>query len=153
MKQKYAFVDRDGTLIHEPQDTFYVNSLDQLKISPGMAEYLKRLSDDGYKLVMVTNQDYLGKTANPLPVFEEVQEELSRRLEAQGVVFDQVLVCPHGADEGCVCRKPKTGLTAHLKDIDKDNSVMIGDRETDMQFAQNLGIKSIRVKVNQGIKL
>lgn len=152
MKQKYAFIDRDGTLIYEPQDTFYIDSVENLRVLPGMAEYLRRLSQEGYKLVMITNQDHLGKASNPLHIFEKVQDELTKQLEAQGVVFDQVLVCPHGPTEGCACRKPKTGLVRHIKDIDKTNSIVVGDRHTDMQFAKNLGVEGIEIKVNEGIK-
>lgn len=150
--KKYAFIDRDGTLIYEPQDTFYVDSVERLQVNPGMVEYLKKLQDEGFVLAMVTNQDYLGQASNPLDVFEEVQAELARRLSENGVEFEQVLVCPHGADEGCSCRKPKTGLADGLKDIDRANSLMIGDRETDMEFARNLGIKGVKLKVNQGIR-
>ncbi|HEX5797102.1 MAG TPA: histidinol-phosphatase [Candidatus Saccharimonadales bacterium] len=148
---KYAFVDRDGTLIFEPQDTLYVDSVERLRIAPGMVKYLQKLNAEGYKLVMVTNQDHLGTSKNPHHVFNTVQSELTRRLENKGVFFDQILICPHGPDDGCACRKPKTGLVSHLKDITKTTSLMIGDRETDMQFAANLGIKGIKVETNQGI--
>lgn len=153
MSQKYAFVDRDGTLIFEPQDTFYVDSIDKLEISPGMIDSLLKLQTEGFKLIMVTNQDHLGTDKNPHHVFETVQDELTNRLESAGVIFDQILICPHGPDDNCTCRKPKIGLVEHLTDIDKQSSIMIGDRETDMQFARNLGIQGIKVKVNKGIKL
>jgi imidazoleglycerol-phosphate dehydratase/histidinol-phosphatase len=152
MKQKYAFIDRDGTLLFEPQDTFYI-SMDKYKLLPGVADSLSGLSADGFKLVMVTNQDHLGTDKNPQDVFDAVQDKLVKRLKTEKVVFDQVLVCPHGPDDSCICRKPKTGLVDHIDDIDKTSSVVIGDRESDVGFAKNLGIKAIKLEVNQGIKL
>lgn len=151
MKQKYAFIDRDGTLIYEPEDNFQVDSLDKLKILNGAIEKLQDLQKKGYKLVMISNQDGLGTASFPKPDFEAPQNEMMRIFGEAGIKFDSVLVCPHFPEDNCDCRKPKTGLVKGWKDIGTD-SIVVGDRESDMGFAKNLGIKGIKVESNKGVK-
>jgi len=150
-RKKYAFIDRDGTAIFEPQDSFQVNSVRELCILPGVTETLRELIRDGFELVMVTNQDGLGTPSNPLPAFNAVQRELIKRLKQQGVSFSRIEICPHLPDDGCPCRKPKTGLIQTLLDldsIDTDASLMVGDRDSDRAFAENLGITFVPMKTN-----
>lgn len=149
--KKVAFLDRDGVLIYEPQDTFQVDSVDQLKILPGVVENLQCLQLLGYQLVMVTNQDGLGTSSNPRENFEAVQNKLFELLKQHGIEFDQVFVCPHFPQDNCLCRKPKTGLVVDfLKEwsIDHDASLMVGDRETDRQFAKNIGVQFLKMETN-----
>lgn len=148
---KYAFLDRDGTIIFEPQDTFQVDSIDQLHILDGVIEKLVELQKQGYELVIVTNQDGLGTEANKQENFDSVQQEMLARLRKRGVEISKTLICPHYPEENCDCRKPKTGLFKDLQSI-PENSIVIGDRESDIQLADNLGIKGIKLKVNQGMK-
>lgn len=151
MLEKIAFLDRDGALIFEPQDTYQVDSVDQLQILPGVAEGLLCLQKLGYCLVMVTNQDGLGTTKNPQENFDAVQNELFARLGVHGIKFERVFVCPHFPEEKCACRKPKTTLVEEfLKEgpIDYEKSLMVGDRETDRQFANNLGIRFFKMETN-----
>jgi len=140
MLKKYAFLDRDGTLIYEPQDDFQIDSLEKLKILPGVI--------DG--LVIVTNQDGLGEPSFPLENFEIPQNRMLEIFKENGIEFEEVFVCPHRASDNCVCRKPKTGLVDEfLKDkIDMDNSFVYGDRETDREFANNLNLKFIKAQTN-----
>lgn len=150
-QKKIAFVDRDGTMIYEPQDTYQIDSLEKLRILPGVVEGLKRIRSDGYKLVMVSNQDGLGTPAFPQSAFDVVQNSLLNSLKNEGVEFYRVFICPHLPDERCSCRKPQTGLLDQfLKDepIDKDKSFVIGDRESDIDFARNLGVRSYRIETN-----
>ncbi|MFA5386264.1 MAG: histidinol-phosphatase [Candidatus Paceibacterota bacterium] len=149
--KKVAFLDRDGALIYEPQDTFQVDSVDQLKILPGVVENLQRLQRLGYQLVMVTNQDGLGTSSNPQKNFEAVQNKLFELLQQHGIKLDQVFVCPHFPQDNCLCRKPKTGLVAgslEEEPIDHDASLMVGDRETDRQFAKNIGVRFLKMETN-----
>jgi imidazoleglycerol-phosphate dehydratase/histidinol-phosphatase len=97
---------------------------------------------------MVTNQDGLGTDAFPLARFEGPQRLLLQVLESQGIVFDEVLVCPHRAEDGCGCRKPSTRLVdGYLarKPIDRARSRVIGDRATDLELAARLEIGGLRV--------
>lgn len=148
---KIAFIDRDGTLIHEPEDTKQVDTLDLLRMLPGVIEGLTALRDAGFTLVMVTNQDRLGTDAFPLARFRPPQEELLRLLDEQGIIFDAVFICPHAPDDGCVCRKPATGLVRGYiaeRGMDASRSLMIGDRPTDEGFARNLGIRFVGMSTN-----
>jgi imidazoleglycerol-phosphate dehydratase/histidinol-phosphatase len=108
---------------------------------------LLRLQDAGYSLVMVTNQDGLGTASFPQEDFDITQKAMMHTFTSQGVIFDEILICPHFPKDNCDCRKPKTGLlTAYLNDASwsREQSYVIGDRETDVQLAQNMGINGVR---------
>ncbi|HEX2788817.1 MAG TPA: bifunctional histidinol-phosphatase/imidazoleglycerol-phosphate dehydratase HisB [Steroidobacteraceae bacterium] len=144
------FVDRDGTLIEEPPDN-QVDRLDKLRLLPGVFAALGELRRAGYRLVMVSNQDGLGSERYPRERFEQVQAFLLHLLASQGIEFDQVFICPHLAHEHCRCRKPRTGLvTEYLaaQPIDRERSAMIGDRDTDLEFARDLGIRGLLVSAD-----
>ncbi len=148
---KIAFIDRDGVIINEPQDTFQVDSLEKLIILPNATRVMKRLINEGYKLVMVSNQNGIGTLSFPTENFEIPQNELLRQLKEQGVTFYKVFVCPHFAKNNCDCRKPKTGLVDDFlgdAEIDFAKSFMVGDRETDMQFAKNIGVRGFKKNTN-----
>ncbi len=142
-----VFIDRDGTLIVEPSDE-QVDTLEKLEFIPGIIQGLKLLIDAGYQLVMVSNQDHLGTEQYPLEAFEQVQGKLLCLLKGEGIEFSNIFICPHGKEDNCTCRKPKTGLVdAFLQQtpIDREHSYVIGDRETDVEFAKNIGCKAIRL--------
>jgi imidazoleglycerol-phosphate dehydratase / histidinol-phosphatase len=141
------FLDRDGTLIEEPSDE-QVDSLEKLRLLPDVIAALQELQRAGYRLVMVSNQDGLGSERYPQAQFERVQDFLLQLLASQGIAFDAVFICPHFADEQCECRKPRLGLVQRYlaeHSLDRARSAMIGDRETDLQFAHELGIRGLRV--------
>ena len=145
--QKYLFIDRDGTLIDEPQPSEQVDSYELLKFEPGVISALKSLAAAGFRLVIVTNQDGLGTPSLPEASFKGPNDLMLSIFGSEGVTFDEVLICPHFPHENCSCRKPKTGLVLdYLKPgvMDPENSYFIGDRESDVAMGQNMGIKSIR---------
>lgn len=143
------FVDRDGTLIEEPHD-FQVDRLDKVRLLPGVFAALSEFRRAGYRLVMVSNQDGLGTERYPQQHFDEVQAFVLRLFASQGIEFEQVFICPHFEHEQCSCRKPRTGLVTEFlrQPIDLARSAMIGDRDTDIEFARDLGIRGLRVKVD-----
>ena len=146
MSKKILFIDRDGTLITEPFDK-QIDRLDKFALEPDAIPALLRLRDAGWKFVMVTNQDGLGTPSFREEEFKPLQKLLLDILGSQGVGFEAVRVCPHTAADRCDCRKPKTGLlTDYLKapDWSREQSAVIGDRETDVQLAQNLGVRGLR---------
>jgi imidazoleglycerol-phosphate dehydratase/histidinol-phosphatase len=144
---KIAFLDRDGTLIVEPADE-QVDRLDKVALVPGVIPALLRLRDAGYEFVMVTNQDGLGTASFPERSFTEVQDFVLALFGSQGITFSHIFVCPHRPDDGCNCRKPNPG---HLGDflaetrIDREASLVVGDRATDVEFARNIGVRAFRV--------
>lgn len=144
---KTAFIDRDGTLIVEPPDQ-QIDSLEKLELIPGVIGGLRLLLDAGYELVMVTNQDHLGGDRYPMASFELVQGRLLRLLAGEGIGFERVLICPHGPDDGCRCRKPATGLVEeYLREREPDltRSVVIGDRESDVELGRRIGCRAARL--------
>jgi imidazoleglycerol-phosphate dehydratase / histidinol-phosphatase len=144
------FIDRDGTLVEEPFDQ-QLDRLEKLRFMPGVFAALAKLTGAGYRLVIVTNQDGLGTGSFPQADFELCQQFMIEAFASQGIVFDAVCVCPHRAADNCSCRKPRIGmLDEYLKNhsFDPARSAMIGDRQTDLEFASNLGVRSYQVLIN-----
>ena len=142
------FIDRDGTLVEEPPDE-QIDSLDKIRFMPGVFAALVDLAHHGYRLVMVTNQDGLGTDSFPRAAFERPQQFILETMRSQGIEFDAVFVCPHRKGEGCGCRKPNTGLVTdyiHEHGVDLAASAVVGDRDTDLQFATNIGVRGVRIR-------
>jgi imidazoleglycerol-phosphate dehydratase/histidinol-phosphatase len=103
---------------------------------------------------MVTNQDGLGTEHYPYDAFKDVQEFVLAAFCSQGIRFDATFLCTHEPSRGCGCRKPKVGplVDTYLKEqnIDRVRSAVIGDRETDLEFAANLGLRGLTVRRNGG---
>jgi imidazoleglycerol-phosphate dehydratase/histidinol-phosphatase len=152
--KKVLFIDRDGTMVLEPPDK-QVDSLEKLAFMPGIVSGLRFLAESGFTFVMVTNQDGLGSRRYPRASFRLVQKKIVGLLAGEGVRFEHIFVCPHRPADHCPCRKPKTGLVrAYLKQnvIDRKRSFVLGDRETDVQFAENLGIASVRLTTDRATR-
>jgi len=150
-KLKIAFLDRDGVLIYEPQDTKQIDSLEKLEILPNVIAGLKILLSSGYKLVIVSNQDGLGTKSFPTRDFEVVQNKLLEILKEQGVSFYEIFICPHFEKNKCNCRKPKTGLLEKFlkeENIDIEKSFVVGDRKSDEELAKNIGVRFYQCEVN-----
>jgi imidazoleglycerol-phosphate dehydratase/histidinol-phosphatase len=148
MSAHVVFVDRDGTLCEEPPDE-KVDSLEKIRLLPGVIPALLELTRAGYALVMVTNQDGLGTPALPADRFDLAHGFLLALFASQGIEFDAVFICPHYAHERCGCRKPDIGMVRDYvaaNPLDKTRSYMIGDRDTDLEFAAHLGIEGLRVR-------
>ena len=150
--RKLLFVDRDGTLIAEPPD-FQVDSLHKLQFVPGVFAALTRLVNAGYKLIMVTNQDGLGSETYPQVAFDTVQTFMLDAFASQGIRFDDIRICPHAAGSGCECRKPQVGLLREFladEGWSRRHSAVIGDRDTDLKLAANLGVQGFKLSGFEG---
>jgi imidazoleglycerol-phosphate dehydratase/histidinol-phosphatase len=147
---RILFLDRDGTLNEEPPDE-KVDSLEKIRLLPGVIPALLELKRAGFKFVMVTNQDGLGTADLPHEKFDSSHQFILALLASQGIAFDAVYICPHYPHEDCTCRKPRTGMVEDYvaaNPLDRAMSFMIGDRDTDLEFAANLGIEGIRVRAH-----
>ncbi|MCS6874458.1 MAG: bifunctional histidinol-phosphatase/imidazoleglycerol-phosphate dehydratase HisB [Pyrinomonadaceae bacterium] len=145
MRKRVLFIDRDGTLIYEPAD-FQVDSFEKLRFLPGVITYLGKIAREfDYELVMVTNQDGLGTELFPEEKFFPVHNFLLQLLEGEGISFSKVFIDRSFPHENKATRKPHVGmLTEFFSDFyDLENSYVIGDRETDVELAKNLGSKAI----------
>jgi imidazoleglycerol-phosphate dehydratase / histidinol-phosphatase len=142
------FIDHDGTLVEEPPDQ-QVDAIEKVRFMPGVFAALGELQRAGFRLVIVTNQDGLGTASHPTAAFERAHRFILDAFASQGIEFEAVLICPHFERDGCDCRKPRTGLLRdYLSDptVDLARSAVIGDRETDLELARNIGARGLRVR-------
>jgi imidazoleglycerol-phosphate dehydratase/histidinol-phosphatase len=145
------FVDRDGTLIAEPDD-FQIDAFEKLRFVEGVIPAMLRLRDAGWQFVMVTNQDGLGTEAFPRAAFEGPHALMLQVFASQGIAFREVLIDGSFPQDNAPTRKPNIGLAMHLlrdRGIDWSRSAVVGDRETDLRFADNLGIRGFKLRSPQ----
>ena len=148
--RRILFLDRDGTLNEETADE-QIDSLEKVRLMPGVIPALLDLKAAGFAFVMVTNQDGLGTPTFPRENFERAHRFILHLFESQGIEFEAVCICPHYKREDCACRKPRIGMVQEYlaaQTIDKARSYMIGDRDTDMEFAANLGLQGLRIRLD-----
>ncbi|MAJ31085.1 MAG: bifunctional histidinol-phosphatase/imidazoleglycerol-phosphate dehydratase [Flavobacteriaceae bacterium] len=148
--KKILFLDRDGTLIKEPKD-YQIDSFEKLHFFEGVFENLKKICIlEDYELVMITNQDGLGRASFPEDSFWPVQNLIVNTFKDQGIQFREICIDRSFPKENKPTRKPRTGLLNHylLGDFDIANSLVIGDRLTDMELALNLGCKGVLIQYN-----
>ncbi len=143
--KKVLFIDRDGTMIREPEDE-QIDSFEKLEFYPGALYYLSKIARElDYELVMVTNQDGLGTDAFPEDTFHPVHNLIVRTFANEGVIFDKQFIDRSFPQDNSPNRKPRTGLLQeYFTDAyDLGNSFVIGDRLTDIELAKNLGAQGI----------
>lgn len=154
--QRVLFIDRDGTLIKEPED-FQIDSLEKLEFYPGVFQWLAKICNEmNYQLVMVTNQDGLGTSSFPEETFWPAHNKMLQALQNEGIVFNEILIDKSFPEDNLDTRKPKTGLLKSYiyGNYNLKNSYVIGDRNTDMQLAENLGAQGIFIgKSNEIAKI
>ncbi|MGM9710477.1 MAG: bifunctional histidinol-phosphatase/imidazoleglycerol-phosphate dehydratase HisB [Prevotella sp.] len=145
-KERLLFIDRDGTIIEEPEDE-QIDSFAKLKFTRGVfgsMAFIRQHLD--FKFVMVSNQDGLGTDSFPEDTFWPVHNFILQTLESEGVTFDDIKIDRHFPEDNSPMRKPCTGMLTEYMDTEKydlANSYVIGDRETDAQLAENLGCKAL----------
>src|SRR5580765_872228 len=146
--KRVLFIDRDGTLIREPED-FQVDLLEKLRFLPGVITYLGKIArETDFVVVMVTNQDGLGTESFPESAFYPAQDFCIQTLSDEGIEFADVLVDRTFESDNAPTRKPGTGmLTKYMTgEYDLANSYVIGDRPTDVELAKNLGARAIYLR-------
>lgn len=148
--KKVLFIDRDGTLVIEPPIDYQLDSLEKLEFYPGVFQYLARIATElDFELVMVTNQDGLGTVSFPEDTFWPAQNKIIKAFENEGVRFSEILIDKSFPEENEPTRKPGTALLKHYikGNYDLENSYVIGDRNSDVQLAKNLGAKAIFIGI------
>src|SRR5574344_222436 len=146
--KKVLFIDRDGTLVIEPPVDYQLDSFEKLEFYPKVFKNLNFIADKlDFELVMVTNQDGLGTASFPEETFWPVHNFILDTLRGEGIVFDDILIDRTFPSDNAPTRKPGTGMLGKYLggEYDLSNCYVIGDRETDVQLAANLGCKAIRL--------
>ncbi len=145
------FVDRDGTLIEEPDD-FQIDAYEKIRFVRNVIPAMLRLRDAGYQFVIVSNQDGLGSDSYPQASFDGPNDLMLQIFASQGIVFRDVLIDPSWPADNSPNRKPGIGMMLpYLQDrtIDWARSAMVGDRPSDIQFADNMKIRGFQLRTPQ----
>ena len=148
-KLKTVFVDRDGVINQERSD--YVKSISELEIYPNVAKNIKLLKDAGFLVVVITNQSAVNRGIITHEMINQIHNSIQDHLKKYGTFLDGFYYCPHTPNENCNCRKPKPGLLqkAILElNIDLNSSWMIGDSDSDIEAADSIGCKAIKINDN-----
>lgn len=150
MAKKVLFIDRDGTIIKEPED-MQIDSFEKLNFIPFAISNLSKIARElDFELVMVSNQDGLGTEYFPENTFHPVQNFIIETLKNEGIDFSEIFIDPSFEYENRPTRKPGIAMLGKYVygNYDLANSYVIGDRKTDVQLAENLGAKSILINKN-----
>lgn len=154
MPKRVLFIDRDGTLVLEPEN-YQLDSLTKLEFYPKVFQFLSKIAKElDFELAMVTNQDGLGTESFPENTFWPTQNFILKAFENEGVRFDEIFIDRSFPEDNAPTRKPRTGmLTKYLNnpEYDLENSFVIGDRITDVELAKNLGSKAIFIKNEENL--
>lgn len=148
---KLVILDRDG-VINEDSDE-YIKSVEEFILIPGSLEAIARLSKAGYKVAVATNQSGIARGYYDLATLKAMHNKLHTDLAAIGGRLDMIAYCPHGPDDNCDCRKPKTGLYLQIAEYFStplESVPVIGDSLRDIQAAQEVGATPILVRTGKG---
>lgn len=150
-KKKIAvYLDRDGTI---NEDADYLSDPEGLVLIDGAAEAINRLNASGVPVIVISNQSGVGRGYFSEEAVEAVNERLESLLGAEGARVDAVYYCAHSPEEDCGCRKPRTGLAdraAREHGIDNTASYVVGDKDSDMALAVNIGARGVLVLTGKG---
>lgn len=142
-----VFLDRDGVINIEKD---YLYKIEDFEFIDGLFDSLNYLQNLNYKLFIITNQSGIGRSYYSIDDFDKLTFWMLKEFESKGIKISQVELCPHGPDDNCNCRKPKTGMIDNIlknHEIDLENSWLVGDKNSDIKCAINANIKNtIQVK-------
>ena len=143
---KAIFLDRDGVINLKRDD--YVKSISEFVFLPNVHSFIKKLCDMGFLIIVVTNQSVVNRGLISNNKLNEIHEYMLRELNKQACKINKIYFCPHRPDENCNCRKPRTGLIMKAIEefkVDISRSWLIGDSNSDIEAANSVGLKSIKV--------
>ena len=151
---KAVFLDRDGVINFDPGD--YTYKLEEFKINKGIIQNLKRLHENGYLLILITNQGGISKKIYTHNHVEAIHKYLAEKLNKVNVQLAEIYYCPHHSiNEKCICRKPNSLMIEKALarfNIDPNKSYMIGDKIRDVEAAEKAGVKGIKIELNENIE-
>lgn len=151
--KRFVVLDRDGTIIVEE---FYLSDPAKVALCPNAGEGLRRMSQLGWGLIVVSNQSGVGRGYYDEAAVGRVNERMSELLAKYDVKLDGIYFCPHSPEANCECRKPKPGLllkAAAELGFEPRASVVIGDKACDLELGHAVGAETILVQTGYGAKL
>lgn len=152
--RKVIFVDRDGVINEDPIGD-YVKRWDDFRFVPGSVEALKRLTEAGFDIVIISNQAGIGDGIFTESALKEVTDHMLSQLKEEGIKVKGIYYCVHGKKANCECRKPKTGLfrqAAQSIKFKPAETYFIGDKVSDVQAGRNFGLRTLFVLTGHGAK-
>jgi histidinol-phosphate phosphatase family protein len=144
--RRAVFLDRDGVLIRKAPESQYITAWDQVEFLPGVGEALRKLKQNGFLLVIVTNQSAVSRNELPVDVLESIHKRMLHHLERESVTIDAVYYCPHDRNGNCQCRKPRPQMLLQAADehaIDLQQSWMVGDAASDVEAGRTAGCRTV----------
>jgi D-glycero-D-manno-heptose 1,7-bisphosphate phosphatase len=152
-KNKVLFLDRDGVINHDPGD--YTYSLDEFIILPTVMPALQLAQKKGYQIILITNQGGVAKGLYTQDTVEEIHAHFRKVCAESGVNIAHIYYSiDHPEIGNSISRKPHSLMVERAIqrfNVDTENSVMIGDRDRDVQCAEGAGIKGIKIEVNSDL--
>jgi D,D-heptose 1,7-bisphosphate phosphatase len=149
LKNKAVFIDRDDTI---NRDVPYCSRPEDFELLPGVGQGIKLLKDNGYKIVVITNQSGIARGYFTRETLDKIHDKMHHDLAEFDASVDAIYYCPHHPDEGCDCRKPEPKMVLNAtKDLDIDiaQSYVIGDSDKDIEMGKRAGCKkSFRINQN-----
>ncbi len=149
--KKMVVLDRDG-VINQDSDEF-IKSPDEWIPIPGSLEAIARLKRAGFLVVVATNQSGIARGLYDLDMLQAIHQKMHLLLAEKGASLDGIFYCPHGPDDGCDCRKPKSGLLHQILkqlDVDLQGVWLIGDSLRDLQAGLSCGMQPVLVRTGKG---
>lgn len=150
MKNKAVFLDRDGVINIEKD---YVHKIEEFEFIEGVFSACLKYQQAGYKLIVITNQSGIGRGYYDESQFNQLTDWMKAQFASHGVHIDGVYFCPHHPEKAlpayrlkCECRKPEPGMLLQAiaeHDIDPNQSIMFGDKVSDIKAAKKAGIKDL----------
>ncbi len=154
--KRVVFLDRDGVINEPPGVERYVRRWESFRFREGALPMLAELAAMGYRLVVITNQQGVGKGQIEPAELQRIHANMTAETERNGARIDGIFCCPHLEAEGCDCRKPKPGLIfdalAELPyKVDLNSCWFVGDSATDVQAGQAAGLRTLLLGVPPGV--
>lgn len=144
-----VFLDRDGVINRKAPENQYVTAWEQVEFLPGIPEALRLLKQNGFLLIVVTNQSAISRNELTVDVLESIHRKMVEWLAKRGVMIDAIYYCPHDRNGNCQCRKPRPQMLLHAAEeygIELLESWMVGDSRSDIDAGRAAGCRTIWLK-------
>lgn len=144
--RRAVFLDRDGVIIRKAPENQYITAWEQVEFLPGTGEALRQLKQNGFLLIVVTNQSAVSRNELAVDVLESIHQGIVHHFAQENVTIDAIYYCPHDRNGNCQCRKPRPRMllqAAEEHGIDLQHSWMVGDAASDIEAGLAAGCRTV----------